>query len=286
MALLMLLIAIIMPKPPIKEFNTYRAIIDEQCLEVQANFNETLNNADFFRNEAYKEWQNQNAKCIIKRDYSESKRMILMAISFAEEATKNMKNIKDSNSNIYNHPIDNDLYHFEQRALKKYPFWDKWIREAILYSKEKKTIVVIISKIDHSCMVYENGIKIADFLIEMGINYLKDKTQKGDNATVEGNYYITSKKTPPETSFYKSLYLNYPNKEDRLRFQEAFQHQDILNLDILAEKLSIHGNGGKGLDWTDGNIALANRDIDSLFNWVKIGTPVVIVGSTRDIMKK
>lgn len=283
-ALLIFLIAIIIPKPPVKEFNTYHKIIDEQGEELLTNPNETFSNAEFFRNEAYNEWQNQNTKCIIKRDYSESKRMILMAISFAEEATKNMKNNKENNIHTKkNELMDNTLYHFTQRVSIKYPIWNKWIREAILYSKEKKTVVLIIDKFNHNCLVIDKGVQVADFLVEMGINYLNDKQYKGDFATAEGCYYITGRKANPETFVYKSLYLNYPNEEDSIRFENVYHNRDMANLDVLSEKLTIHGKGGKGYDWTDGSIALADRDIDSLFNLVKIGTRVIIVGSTEDI---
>jgi lipoprotein-anchoring transpeptidase ErfK/SrfK len=47
--------------------------------------------------------------------------------------------------------------------------------------------------------------------------------------------------------------------------------------------IEIHGNGGKGADWTAGCIALTDREMDSLFKIVKVGTPVTIVGSMHDL---
>ena len=43
--------------------------------------------------------------------------------------------------------------------------------------------------------------------------------------------------------------------------------------------IEIHGEGGRGRDWTRGCVALANPDIDDLFRHVEVGTPVTIVGS-------
>jgi hypothetical protein len=42
--------------------------------------------------------------------------------------------------------------------------------------------------------------------------------------------------------------------------------------------IEIHGEGGRGKDWTQGCVALTNSDIDDLFGRVAIGTPVTIVG--------
>jgi lipoprotein-anchoring transpeptidase ErfK/SrfK len=41
------------------------------------------------------------------------------------------------------------------------------------------------------------------------------------------------------------------------------------------------GRGGKGSNWTDGCVALADEDMDRLFAAVAPGTPVTIVGRAR-----
>ena len=43
--------------------------------------------------------------------------------------------------------------------------------------------------------------------------------------------------------------------------------------------IEIHGEGGRGEDWTRGCVALSNRDMDDLFRRVAVGTPVTIVGA-------
>jgi lipoprotein-anchoring transpeptidase ErfK/SrfK len=53
--------------------------------------------------------------------------------------------------------------------------------------------------------------------------------------------------------------------------------------------IEIHGNGGKGIDWTEGCIALTDKEIEVVYRSVKVGTPVTIVGSVIDLenaMKK
>ncbi len=94
-------------------------------------------------------------------------------------------------------------------------------------------------------------------------------------------YKITDKKNNGQTAFYKAFMLDYPNEDDKKRFLQNKKsgaiHQDA-NIGNLIE---IHGNGGKGIDWTDGCIALKNGDMDEVFKLCPVGTWVTIVGSTR-----
>jgi hypothetical protein len=47
--------------------------------------------------------------------------------------------------------------------------------------------------------------------------------------------------------------------------------------------IEIHGGGGKGIHWTDGCVALENRDMDMLYRLVPVGCPVLIVGSLHSL---
>jgi len=86
-----------------------------------------------------------------------------------------------------------------------------------------------------------------------------------------------------ETRFYKALLLDYPNEDDRTRFTQN-KKKGVLGTDAeIGGHIEIHGVGGKGADWTDGCIALKNKDMNVVFNLCPVGTKVVIVGSTRPI---
>jgi len=47
--------------------------------------------------------------------------------------------------------------------------------------------------------------------------------------------------------------------------------------------IEIHGNGGKGIDWTEGCVALTDKEMDVVFKIAKVGTPVTIIGSMVDL---
>lgn len=279
--LLILILVWITPRPPTKEFKVYNSLLSKSD-SLYSYDKESFNNADFFRKQAYKEWQEQNNKFFLKRDFTEVKRMILMAISILEEAYNNAKNTMETTIINTNSFIDDA--NFEHRILINRQKWEGWISDIIQHSKNRNTTVLIIDKQEHACYVIDNGKLVQDLLIEMGVNYLNDKNRKRDNATPEGSYYISSKKEDVESNNHKTILLNFPNYEDKVRFEKAFQNKEIPDLDVLTYKLSIHGNGGKGYNWTDGSIALSNENMDFLYSKVKIGTRVVIVGAAKGIL--
>lgn len=125
-----------------------------------------------------------------------------------------------------------------------------------------------------------------------------DKRLRGDNRTPIGTYYITG--FNEESAFDIFMRLNYPNLKDgffglqralitRAEFDRIVdaQRQDALPPqdtplggaigihgigEETADRLQIHAN----LDWTKGCIALTNREIRELRNFVGVGTRVVI----------
>ena len=80
------------------------------------------------------------------------------------------------------------------------------------------------------------------------------------------------------SNYYKALALNYPNDEDRAEFDRLRRAGRIPRGTSLGGLIEIHGEGGRGRDWTKGCVALANQDMDDLFRRIGVGTPVTIVG--------
>jgi murein L,D-transpeptidase YafK len=121
------------------------------------------------------------------------------------------------------------------------------------------------------------------FSIELGSNWIGDKNQQGDKTTPEGLYKIISKKSDGETKFNKALLLNYPNEDDKKRFSINKKNGIIKPGANIGNLIEIHGEGGQGIDWTDGCIALKNDEMDILYTACPVGTHVTIVGSLRPL---
>jgi len=164
-----------------------------------------------------------------------------------------------------------------------YDEWEEWVSQAITYSDRNRSYCIVIDKMARKCDLYKNGRMIKSFNAELGPNWIGGKQQQGDKRTPEGKYRITKKKSGSETRFYKALLLNYPNEEDKTRFS-ANKRKGIIGANArIGNLIEIHGQGGRGVDWTDGCIALKNDDMDELYKACHAETPVIIVGSTKPL---
>jgi hypothetical protein len=159
------------------------------------------------------------------------------------------------------------------------PQWVKLDEEMRTWSKRNNSVSIVVDKFCRECIVYKGGKKYKSFNVELGVNWLGDKMHSGDKATPEGKYQIIAKKNGSSTIYYKSLSINFPNEEDKTRFKQEKGKGNIPNGALIGGSIAIHGGGGKGIDWTEGCVALTNKDIDALYSICSVGTPVAIVGS-------
>jgi hypothetical protein len=162
--------------------------------------------------------------------------------------------------------------------------WRRWADETLAWSKNNNAAVIIVDKFAQKCYVYNDGKLKKEFYAELGPHWIGTKQYRGDRATPEGRYHITKKKTNHQTKYYKALLINYPNDEDQARYSANVKKGSIPKRGI-GNLIEIHGGGGKGINWTDGCVALTNDDMDKLFALVSVGTPVTIVGSLRSLQE-
>ncbi len=106
----------------------------------------------------------------------------------------------------------------------------------------------------------KNKKNIFQFNIDLGRNPIGDKISEGDNRTPEGVYYLDNKWDRYD-KYYKSFWISYPDKVD---IAEASMKNVKPGIGIM-----IHGTPAQRInatDWTNGCIALQNKDMDTLFN--------------------
>lgn len=164
--------------------------------------------------------------------------------------------------------------------FKDYPRWLNLVNQSINNSKTNKNYCIIVDKMARKCYLYNSGRLVNTFTVELGSNWIGNKTRQGDKSTPEGVYNITEKKSNGRSKYYKALLLDYPNEEDLLRFTQNKRNGLISSSSKIGNHIEIHGDGGKGADWTDGCVALENSEMDILFRLCSVGTTVTIVGST------
>jgi lipoprotein-anchoring transpeptidase ErfK/SrfK len=154
--------------------------------------------------------------------------------------------------------------------------WHRMIAETVDWSHDSGNPAIIVLKENHRLDLYDNGRRIRSYPADMGYQSVNAKLRSGDAATPEGRYRITAKKSA--STYYKALALDYPNAEDRAEFVKLKRRGQLPHWASPGGLIEIHGEGGRGKDWTKGCIALSNDDVDDLFRRVGVGTPVTIVG--------
>lgn len=191
-------------------------------------------------------------------------------------ANRKLNDSEELLSNAYN-KSSTDLKNY----FKSYALWKKWTEKAINDSKHNQNYAIIVDKLSRKCFVYFNGIKKYEFDVELGRNWVGDKKKMGDKATPEGMYKIINKFSG--TKYNNALLIDYPNSEDRERFNREKSKGIIPHTAKIGNGIEIHGSGGKGVDWTEGCIALEDYEMEIIYRIANIGTPVTIVGSMKNL---
>jgi len=157
--------------------------------------------------------------------------------------------------------------------------WRESARRTIDWSRKNRAHAIVISKADRVLTVYKSGRKVLTYPIRLGSKGIRAKQYYGDGATPEGEYRIQRKRGPGQTPHFRALILDYPNAEDRRRFEEAQQAGLIPKNRQMPGLIQLHGIAQGITDQPYGSIVLDNPQIAVLFAQVAVGTPVNIVGA-------
>lgn len=165
--------------------------------------------------------------------------------------------------------------------------WKKWARETIAWSASQGKVAIIVDKMGRVCRVYQSGRLVVEYPIELGPNWIGDKQTRGDKATPEGRYHVRGRKGPGQTKYHRALEIDYPNDADLKWFREAKRRGEIPAGTRIGGLIEIHGEGGRGENWTEGCVALRNDHMERVFQLAGVGTPVTIVGALEpDALEK
>jgi hypothetical protein len=156
--------------------------------------------------------------------------------------------------------------------------WRRWIEETRAWSRRTGQAAILVLKEKNVLVLLSKGVPVRTYDAEVGANALGVKQRQGDLATPEGRYRIVKKKDHGQSRYYRALLLDYPNAADRERFAAARRRGEIPRGVAIGGLIEIHGEGGRGENWTEGCVALSNPDIDDLYRRVVVGTRVTIVG--------
>jgi len=216
-------------------------------------------------------------------DAHNKSKMFLSESKIAHDNGKlNEADILYKKAEIYTNHANSAASKMLRDYFNDYPNWSRLANDAISASRGGNK-VILVDKVAHILYVYQSGKAIRSFQAEFGSNWMAHKERNGDRATPEGNYHICNEKNRGNSAYHKALLLDYPNAEDRRLFAQNKRNGLISRGAGIGNLIEIHGNGGKGFDWTSGCVGLRDNDIDDLCRLVGPGTRVTIVGSLQPL---
>jgi murein L,D-transpeptidase YafK len=139
----------------------------------------------------------------------------------------------------------------------------------------QKADSVLVIKSEKRLYLLHKGEQFAALHVTFGAEPVGHKQVEGDGRTPEGHYMLTYKNS--KSKFYKSIHISYPNARDR-------ENARRLGVDpggnIMIHGLAKEWEWAESLalyfSWTNGCIALRNRDMDRVWEAVDPGTPIEI----------
>lgn len=134
--------------------------------------------------------------------------------------------------------------------------------------KAEQADSIVVAKSARRMQLLRGGKVLKTYSILLGDAPVGHKRQQGDERTPEGLYRISGRN--PNSRFHLSLRVSYPDAADRKQAQAR-------GVDPGGD-IMIHGGTPAGYrrDWTDGCIALTDREIEDVWSRVPTGTPIRI----------
>lgn len=149
----------------------------------------------------------------------------------------------------------------------------------VLFAGEIEEVRVYKSK--HKMELISRGQVVKTYRVMLGRGGKDPKRKEGDNLVPEGQYFLDYKN--PNSLFYKSIHVSYPNEEDQRRASEEGVEP--------GGSIMIHGYPNhpkpffkflkrmgliKLVDWTAGCVSVDNQEMDEIFNDIEVPIPITI----------
>ena len=135
---------------------------------------------------------------------------------------------------------------------------------------------IVVYKERRTLLLYRGDRPVKSYRVALGFNPVGHKQRQGDGRTPEGLYFISAKN--PRSAFYRSLRIDYPSPADveRARSLGIDPGGDIVIHGLPNTASPIERLEHPAKDWTNGCIALDDREMDEIWTVVQENTPIYI----------
>lgn len=135
---------------------------------------------------------------------------------------------------------------------------------------------LVVKKSARKLFLFAGDELLRSYEVALGRNPVGHKERRGDYRTPEGKYLLDWRN--PQSRFYRSIHISYPNENDRRRAA-------AMGVDP-GGSIMIHGVPDRyhddqefliSLNWTEGCIAVTNKDMEEIWALVADNTPIEIL---------
>ena len=135
---------------------------------------------------------------------------------------------------------------------------------------------VILFKGERKLVLVQGNRILRVYRVALGRYSKGRKTRLGDARTPEGSYTLDYRLD--DSKFYRSIHVSYPNDRDLAHAQAmGVSPGGPIMIHGLPEDWNASQLNHPQLDWTQGCIAVSNREIDEIWAAVRDGTPIEIL---------
>lgn len=135
--------------------------------------------------------------------------------------------------------------------------------------------LVVVEKSAKLMTLYTGSKPIKTYKIALGRSPKGAKYKQGDRRTPEGFYTINGRN--PESAYHLALQISYPNERDlEIAGMLGVPAGSGIAIHGLSEDYEWMGKFHTSLNWTDGCIAVTNKEIEEIWRLVPDGIEIQI----------
>ena len=151
--------------------------------------------------------------------------------------------------------------------------WARWPMPALPPAARADRVVV--EKSARRLTIYRDGAALKAYRVALGREPVGHKQREGDGRTPQGAYRIDGRLAA--SGFHLALHVSYPNERDGAAAARGGAHPGgAIMIHGVKNGLGWLGRAHRLVDWTDGCIAVTDREIEEIWRAVPDGTRVEI----------
>jgi murein L,D-transpeptidase YafK len=135
---------------------------------------------------------------------------------------------------------------------------------------------VVVRKSARQLDLYRGPDLLRSYPVSLGRTPTGRKQQEGDGRTPEGEYLLDYRK--PDSAFHRALHISYPDVPDTASANaRGVPAGGFVMIHGIRNGFGWIGRAHRFVDWTDGCVAVTNREIEEIWRIVPDGTRITLL---------